>query len=127
MNPSSEDIIVLSDDEDDGQAEKDEIRVEPVTMPKRATLKCAKTTISEPRTPLLVLTEPKSISYGIERGYKLKDIHGLKRLPAGAELMYLVEYELCDDYEFVPATVLRQYCNETLLIEYLQKLTQFTD
>lgn len=124
MNPSSEDIIVLSDDDDEVE---DEIRVESVITPKRAALKCAKTTNSEPRTPLLVLTEPRSISYGIERGYKLKDIHGLKRLPAGADLMYLVEYELCEDYEFVPATVLRQYCNETLLIEYLQKLTQFTD
>ena len=124
MNPSSEDIIVLSDDD---EQEEDEIRVESVITPKRATLKCTKTTNSEPRAPLLVLTEPKSISFGIERGYKLKDIHGLKRLPSSDDLMYLVEYELCEDYEFVPATVLRQYCNETLLIEYLQKLTQFTD
>jgi len=41
--------------------------------------------------------------------------------------MYLVEYERCDDYEFVPSNILRRYCNENLLIEYLEKLAQFTD
>ncbi|CAF0912892.1 unnamed protein product [Rotaria sp. Silwood1] len=129
MTESSNDIIVLSDEEE-------EIKIESVISPKRSK------PINKPRpvetntppklpikrhTPILVLTEPKSISYGIERGYKLKHIHGVKRLKTENELMYLVEYDLCDDYEFVPSNILRQYCNENILIEYLEKLTQFID
>jgi len=127
MTESSNDIIVLSDEEDD-------IKIESVITPK-----CSKSvnksspirpnatsaSSTKRRAPILVLTEPKSISYGIERGYKLKHIHGIKRLKTENELMYLVEYELCDDYEFIPSNILRQFCNENILIEYLEKLTQF--
>ncbi|CAF1041606.1 unnamed protein product [Rotaria sordida] len=129
MSDTSNDIIVLSDEEED-------IKIESVISPKRSK------SIDKPRpvpintsskspikrhAPILVLTEPKSISYGIQRGYKLKHIHGVKRLSTENELMYLVEYDLCDDYEFVPSNILRQYCNENILIEYLEKLTQFID
>jgi hypothetical protein len=133
MNKSSDDIIILSDEEDD-------IKIESVITPKRskslnnsrpirANTNTSSTLSLKPRTrtPILVLTEPKSLSYGIQRGYKLKHIHGIKRLKPENELMYLVEYEYCDDYEFVPSNILRQFCNENLLIEYLEKLTQFTD
>jgi hypothetical protein len=129
MIKSSDDIIILSDDED-------EIKIESVVSPKRSKplnnshpvrVNTSSTTAIKRRAPILVLTEPKSLSYGIERGYKLKHIHGMKHLTPDNQLMYLVEYELCDDYEFVPSNILRLYCNETVLIEYLEKLTQFTD
>jgi hypothetical protein len=130
MTKSSDDIIILSDEEDD-------IKIESVVTPKRTkppnnsrpirATNTSSTSSLKSRTPILVLTEPKSLSYGIERGYKLKHIHGVKRLKTENELMYLVEYEYCDDYEFVPSNILRQYCNENLLIEYLEKLTQFID
>ena len=125
MAKSSEDVIVLSDD--------DEVKIESVITPKRTRAtnssrpSATSTTSAKRRAPILVLTEPKSISYGIERGYKLKHIHGVKRLPANNELVYLIEYDRCDDYEFVPATVLCQYCNENVLVDYLERLTQFTD
>jgi hypothetical protein len=129
MAESSDDIIILSDEEDD-------IKIESVVSPKRPKplnnsrpirVNTSSTSSLKRRTPILILTEPKSLSYGIERGYKLKHIHGIKRLKPENQLMYLVEYESCDDYEFVPSNILRQYCNESLLIEYLEKLTQFTD
>jgi hypothetical protein len=127
MTKSSDDIIILSDEEDDIKIESVIIpeRIKPVNNPPPPPPPPPSST--KRRAPILVLTEPKSISYGIERGYKLKYIHGLKRLPNNNELMYLVEYNLCDDYEFVPSNILRQFCNEDLLIEYLQKLSQFTD
>ena len=129
MTKSCDDVIILSDDEDD-------IKIESVVSPKRPKpvnnsrpirANTTSPASSKRGAPILVLTEPKSLTYGIERGYKLKHIHGIKRLKTENELMYLVEYELCDDYEFVPSNILRQYCNETILIEYLEKLTQFTD
>ena len=129
MTESSDDIIILSDEEDD-------IKIESVITPKRSKpsnnsrpirANTSSNISLKPRTPILVLTEPKSLSYGIERGYKLKHIHGVKRVKPDNQLMYLVEYEYCDDYEFVPSTTLHKYCNENILIEYLEKLTQFTD
>ncbi|CAF1119087.1 unnamed protein product [Adineta steineri] len=126
MTESSDDIIVLSDDDD--------VKIESVITPKsqnnsyQVRTNRTTTTTLKHRAPILVLTEPKSLSYGIERGYKLKHIHGLKRVNIDEnDLMYLVEYELCDDYEFVPSNVLRKYCNEDILINYLEKLTQLTD
>lgn len=116
MSKSSTEIIVLSD-------EDDEIQIESVIFPKQP-LKHS----NQPnpcRTPVLVLTEPRSMSYGIERGYKLKSIHGVKRLSPLNTLMYLVEYDLCEDFEFVPADILRRFADEKLLIEYLEKLKQF--
>lgn len=129
MTESSDDIIVLSDDD---------VQIESVIKPKQTKPISDKTTSTRStnsttnttarrRTPILILTEPKSISYGIERGYKLKRIHGIKHLHVNNELMYLVEYDLCDDYEFVPSTILRQHCDENLLVEYLEKLTHFTE
>ena len=116
MSKASAEIIVLSDEED-------EVQIESVITAKQP-LKHSNQP-SPSRTPILLLTEPRSISYGIERGYRLKSIHGLKRLPMSNMLMYLVEYVSCDDYEFVPADILRRYCDENLLIEYLEKLTTF--
>lgn len=140
----TDDIIILSDEDDD-------IKIEPIISPKRSQLvhnphpifksgppstssssslllATPPPSAAKPRAAILVLTEPKSISYGIERGYKLKQIHGVKRLkPDDNNLFYLVEYELCDDYEFVPSNILHRYCNENFLIEYLEKLTQFID
>ena len=121
----SNDVIILSDDD---------IKVESVISPQKPKIVTnsrqvqATTSSKLPdkiRLPILILTEPKSISYGIERGYKLKHILGVKRLKN--ELMYLVEYDSCEDYEFVPSNILRQYCNEDILIEYLERLTQFID
>lgn len=126
MTESSDDVIILSDEED--------VKVESIVRPKQSkpinkSRPIQKTTYpklsSKDRAPTLILTEPKSLSYGIERGYKLKHIHGVKRLTN--QLIYLVEYELCDDYEFVPSNILRQYCDENVLIKYLEKLAQFTD
>ncbi|UJR30519.1 hypothetical protein I4U23_018048 [Adineta vaga] len=127
MTESCEDIIILSDDD---------VKIESVIAPKRSKStnsnnKSSSTRLNSTsirhRAPILVLTEPKSITYGIERGYKLKQIHGMKRLNSTDELLYLIEYDLCDDYEFVPSNILRQYCDENLLVEYLEKLTQFSD
>ncbi|CAF1689645.1 unnamed protein product, partial [Adineta ricciae] len=129
MTESSDDIIILSDDD---------VQIEREIKPKQTKLISNKTapahstnsttnTAAKRRAPILILTEPKSIRYGIERGYKLKRIHGIKRLHANNELIYLVEYDLCDDYEFVPSTILRQYCDENFLVEYLEKLTHFTE
>ena len=135
MSKSSDDIIILSDEED-------EVQIESVVAPKRSKTsnhppalappppsrtKTSPTLTKRTRTPILVLTEPKSLSYGIERGYKLKCIHGVKRLTNEEELMYLIEYESCDDYEFVPSNILRRYGDENLLIEYLEKITRFID
>lgn len=129
MTESSADIIILSDEDD--------IQVESVVTGNRSKIssnlpassrnRSSPTLMKRTRTPILVLTEPKSLSYGIERGYKLKRIHGVKRLTDEKELMYLIEYDSCDDYEFVPSNILRQYGEENLLIEYLEKLTQFVD
>lgn len=130
MSKSSDDIIILSDEDD--------IQIESVVIPKRSKTsnnpppascrtKTSPILTKRTRTPILVLTEPKSLTYGIERGYKLKCIHGVKRLTNEHELMYLIEYESCDDYEFVPSNILRQYGDENLLIEYLEKLTRFVD
>jgi len=129
MTESSDDIIILSDEEDDIKIEsvKSVKLPKPIRNPRPNRVNSSSTTSLKNRTAILVLTEPKSLSYGIERGYKLKRIHGVKRLKTENQLMYLVEYELCDDYEFVPSNILCQYCNENLLIEYLEKLTQFTD
>ncbi len=132
MTESSDDIIILSDDEDDIKIEsvksvKSVKRPKPIHNPRPTRVNTSSTSSLKHRTAILVLTEPKSLSYGIERGYKLKRIHGVKRLKPENQLMYLVEYESCDDYEFVPSNILREYCNENLLIEYLEKLTEFTD
>ena len=116
MTGTSDEIIILSDDDED------EIKIEPISSTSRP---IRPNPSPKRRTPILILTEPKSLTYGIERGYKLKHIHGMKHLKN--ELMYLIEYDACNDYEFVPAKILRQYCDENLLIEYLEKLTQFTD
>ncbi|CAF1084524.1 unnamed protein product [Rotaria magnacalcarata] len=131
MTESSDDIIVLSDEDEEIKIES--IVSAKISKPINKSRACAtrintslKSTIQN-RAPTLILTEPKSISYGIERGYKLKRILGVKRLTTEKQLLYLVEYELCDDYEFVPSNILHQYCNEDILIEYLEKLTHFTD
>jgi hypothetical protein len=128
MTESSDDIIILSD-EDDVKIESvsSAKRTKPINNPRPTRVNPPSTSCINRRSAILVLTEPKSLSYGIERGYKLKHIHGIKHLKNENQLMYLVEYECCDDYEFVPSNILRQYCNENLLIEYLEKLTQFTD
>jgi hypothetical protein len=128
MTESSDDIIILSDEEDDIKIESvtSSKRTKPINNPRPIRANSSSTSTLKRRTAILVLTEPKSLSYGIERGYKVKHIHGVKRLKTENQLMYLVEYEHCDDYEFVPSNILRQYCNENL-IEYLEKLTQFTD
>ncbi|CAF0892963.1 unnamed protein product [Adineta ricciae] len=110
MTESSDDIIILSDDDVQIESEikpKQTKLISDKTAPTRSTNSTTNTTTRR-RTPILILTEPKSIRYGIERGYKLK------------------QYDLCDDYEFVPSTILRQYCDENLLVEYLEKLTHFT-
>ena len=134
MSKTSEDIIILSDEEDEVQIEsvivsKTSTNPPPpaLSLPLPSRTKTSPTLTKRTRTPILVLTEPKSLSYGIERGYKLKRIHGVKRLTNDEELMYLIEYESCDDYEFVPSNILRQYGEENLLIEYLEKLTRFID
>lgn len=130
MTESSDDIIILSDEEDDVQIESVVATNPPKTssnLPPASRTRTSPTLTKRTRTPILVLTEPKSLSYGIERGYKLKRIHGVKRLTDEKELMYLIEYESCEDYEFVPSNILRQYGEENLLIEYLEKLTEFVD
>ncbi|CAF2474397.1 unnamed protein product [Rotaria sp. Silwood2] len=129
MTESSNDLIVLSDEEEDIKIESviSPKRAKPINKPRPVQTNTSSKSPIKPHAPILVLTEPKSISYGIERGYKLKHIHGVKRLNTENELMYLVEYDLCDDYEFVPSNILRQYCNENILIGYFEKLTQFID
>lgn len=128
----TDDIIILSDEDDDIKIEStiSSKRTKPIPNrhPIGANPPSAPSSSPKRRAAILILTEPKSLTYGIERGYKLKQIHGVKRLKTeNNSLFYLVEYESCDDYEFVPSNILRQYCNENLLIEYLEKLTQFTD
>lgn len=129
MTESSDDIIVLSDEEEDIKIESiaSSRRAKPIDKPRPIRTNTSTKAPTKQRAPILILTEPKSISYGIERGYKLKCIHGVKHFKTENELMYLVEYELCDDYEFVPANIVRRYCDENILIKYLEKLTHFTD
>lgn len=109
MSKIDDEIIVLSDNDDD-----------------QATQRKSSTTTNR-QSPVLVLNEPKSLSYGIERGFKLKKIHGLKKDPTSNDLMYLIEYDQCVDYEFVPSNILRRFCDEKLLIEYLENLAHFDD
>ena len=108
MGETSDEIIILSDDEDDVQIE--------------SIISSSKT---RSHKPILILTEPKSLTYGLERGYKLKRIHGIKKCPTNNQLMYLIEYDRCDDYEFVPANILHKYCDKNLLIQFLENLTEF--
>ena len=69
MTKSSDDIIILSDEEDD-------IKIESIITPKRPTTTkpinnsrpIQPKTSPKRRAPILVLTEPKSISYGIDIG-----------------------------------------------------------
>ena len=129
MTKAFDEIIILSDEDDD-------IKIESIVVPEQSNrvhhshpvrTNSVPSSSSKHRAPVLVLTEPKSLSYGIERGYQLKHIHGLNRSNAKNDLMYLVEYERCDDYEFVPSTILHRYCDKDLLIQYLHQLARFID
>ena len=130
MTNASDEIIILSDEDDDIKIVLPEQfnRVN-TSHPVRtnSVSSSSSSSSSKHRAPVLVLTEPKSLSYGIERGYQLKHIHGLNRSNAKNDLMYLVEYERCDDYEFVPSTILHRYCDKDFLIQYLHKLAHFID
>ena len=67
-----------------------------------------------------------SISYGVEKGYKVQAVLGINRTK-GDQLHYLVYYKsptvLEDNMELIPANIAKQYCEDEIIQFYEARIT----
>ena len=108
-------VNILHDDDDDND-QQDDIDDTVLSTRKRSTS----------TTKSVVSAHQASITYGVERGYKVQAVLGLNRKKS-EQLHYLVHYEaptdLDDNMELIPATIAKKYCEDEIIQFYETRIS----
>lgn len=102
-------VKVIYDDDDDEEKAEDE------------TTKSVQSSISSTTTNSDKEPKRNSITYGVEKGYKVQAILGINRTK-GEQLHYLVHYKsptiFEDNMELIPSTIAKKFCEDEVIQFY---------
>jgi hypothetical protein len=114
-------VKVIDDDDDDDDDEDEDEEKQEEEEPTKSVESSNSSSITPDKDP-----KPNSITYGVEKGYKVQAILGINRTK-GDELHYLVHYKSPTIYEdnmqLLPASIAKKYCEDEIIQFYETRIS----
>jgi hypothetical protein len=121
--------IIEDDDDDEGDAngnDKNNANNNNTNKTMTSPTRSVRSSTSSSSKSIVNARKSNSITYGVEKGYKVQAILGINR-NKGDQLHYLVHYQsptsFEDNMELIPATIAKHYCEDEIIQFYETRIS----